>query len=150
MTESGLAPQGGRPGRVRGAFAGIGVALLAVLAGVLVGSIGAFVQATRDVWQIGTTVIAVPWGLVVMLILVVCTVRGSALLLGTRGGGWAALAGWLGATVLFAVDSPSGDVAISAGGRQVLYVIGGTILGAATSTFPVGPRLRRAPLMPPE
>ena len=128
----------------------MGLALAAVLCGVIVGSIGAFVQAARVVWSVAGTVIALPWGLVLVLVMLLILIRGVGGLLGSRGGSWAVLAGWLGSTVLFAIETSSGDVAIGAGGRQWLYVLGGTILGAAASTIPVRRWARRAPFAPSE
>jgi hypothetical protein len=38
---------------------------------------------------------------------------------------------------------PSGDLVISAGGRQMAYLLGGVIIGAAAATVPPIDRLRR-------
>lgn len=109
------------------------------LAGVAVGVIGAFVQANRLL--VGT--VAVPWGTVLVLVTLVLGVRGASWLVGSRVGGAAAYAGWLVATVLLAVSSPSGDLAISDGGRQLAYLLVGVVLGAAASSFPLVERRPR-------
>ena len=55
----------------------------------------------------------------------------------SRAGGWAVFVGWLASTVVMSAESPSGDLALSGGGRQMTYLLGGVILGAAAATFPV-------------
>lgn len=122
------------------------LAALACLAiGIVVGLAGAFVQASRVI--IGPVV--VPWGTVLVLIVVVLAVRGAVWGFGSRAGGWLLFGGWLLATVGLAAESPSGDLAISAGGRQWAYLLGGVILGAAAASVPALPFLpfvgRRVP-----
>ena len=111
------------------------VGLVAV--GLLIGIIGSFVQAYRSIvpWPWGQVV--VPWGMILVIATVILVIRGAAWLIGSRSGGWAIFAGWLGATVVMAAESPSGDLAISGGGRQMTYLLGGVVLGAAAATFPV-------------
>lgn len=131
---------GGEAGQIprrRGVLPSIALALAGVLAGFLLGSVGAFLQAVRAIGAFGDAVIVVPWGMILVILMLLCVIRGAGALLGSRGGCWAVLAGWLAATVTFALESPSGDVAISGGGRQWIYVLSGTILGAAASTLPV-------------
>lgn len=109
------------------------LAALACLAtGLVVGLAGGFVQASRVI--LGPLV--VPWGTVFVLIVVVLAVRGAVWGLGSRWGGWLLFGGWLLATVGLAAESPSGDLAISAGGRQWGYLLGGVILGAAAASVP--------------
>lgn len=113
--------------------------LLALLAGLVVGTIGAFLQAARSV----IAGVVVPWGTVLMLIAFLLIVRGAVELTQGRWAGWAVVAGWLGATVLFAMEMPWGSLVISAGGRQMAYLLGGVILGSAAATVPALSRLRR-------
>ncbi len=118
-------------------------ALLLLVAGLGMGLIGAFLQAQRVAlaapW--GTTVL--PWGLVVMWIALIVGVRGGAWALRSRWGGWAVALGWLVSTVVMSAESPSGDVALSGGGRQLTYLLGGVILASAAATLPV-PQRREA------
>ena len=101
------------------------------------GIVGSFVQATRAIVPLPSGQVGVPWGMILVLVTVVLVIRGAAWLIGSRAGGWAVFAGWLVATVVMAAESPSGDLAISGGGRQMTYLLGGVILGAAAATFPV-------------
>jgi hypothetical protein len=67
----------------------------------------------------------------------------------SRWGGWIVLLAWIAATVAFAAELPSGDLVISAGGRQMAYLLGGVIIGAAAATVPPIDRLRRPEGVPP-
>ena len=104
---------------------------LSMFVGLVLGVVGAFVQAQR--WLDGTT--PIPWGAVLTLIVLLIAIRGAVWLSLTRVGGWALFAGWLLATVMMAAESPSGDMALSGGGRQMAYLIGGVVLGAAAATI---------------
>lgn len=115
-----------------------------ILLGLLIGTLGAFVQAARVVfdWQDG--VVVIPWGVAVVWITLLAAIRAGTWLLRTRWGSWAVLLGWLGATIVFAAESPSGDLAMSEGTRQMTYLIGGVILGSAAATFPLPASARRS------
>lgn len=112
-------------------------ALLLIAVGLLIGTLGAFVQAARWVGEVPWGVIVVPWGIVVVWIALIAAIRGGTWLIRTRWGSWAVLLGWLAATLIFATESPSGDLALSGGGRQMTYLLGGVILGSAAATFPL-------------
>lgn len=105
--------------------------------GLLVGLIGAFVQAHRLIISVPWGLLVVPWGMVLVIAVLVIVIRGATWLVESRWGGSLLLAGWIAATVVMAGESPSGDVALSGGGRQWVYLLGGVILGAAAATFPV-------------
>jgi len=108
-------------------------------AGVVMGVAGAFLQAARLV--IGG--VALPWGLVVALVALLVLVRAGVEWTQTRWGGWIVLIAWIAITVAFAAELPSGDLVISAGGRQMAYLLGGVIVGAAAATVPPVDQLRR-------
>lgn len=110
------------------------------LAGLALGVIGGFVQADRLVIDGGWGTLVIPWGLVLMLVVLVFAIRGAAWAVHARWGGWLLFGGWIAGTVLMAGESPSGDTAISAGGRQWAYLLIGVVLGAACATFPVQAR----------
>jgi hypothetical protein len=118
-------------------------ALALVLAGAVIGLLGAFVQAQRAVVELPWGTLAIPWGLALVWVALVAAIRGGAWALRSRWGSWAVLAGWLVATVLLSTESPSGDLALSGGARQMTYLLGGVILGSAAATLPV-PRSARA------
>lgn len=107
-----------------------------LLGGFVFGVIGAFVQADRIVIE-GDSTIVIPWGVVVVLLALVAVIRGGAWLVRARLGGAMVFIGWIAATLLLAVESPSGDLALSSGGRQMAYLLIGAILGAGAATFPI-------------
>jgi hypothetical protein len=103
------------------------------------GVVGAFVQGAR--WVVADA--SLPWGLVVSLVALIVLVRAGVDLTSSRWGGWIVLLAWIAVTVAFAAEMPSGDLVISAGGRQMAYLLGGVIVGAAAATVPPIERLRR-------
>lgn len=113
--------------------------LACLAAGIVIGAVGAFLQGAR--WIIAD--VAIPWGLILALIALIVLVRAAVDLTGSRWGGWIVLLAWIAVTVAFAAELPSGDLVISAGGRQMAYLIGGVIVGAAAATVPSVERLRR-------
>lgn len=115
------------------AFAGFAI-------GLLVGVVGAFVQAIRTV----VAGVTIPWGTAFMLVVLLLVVRGAVEASGSRWAGWATFAGWIVATVVFASEMPWGALVISAGGRQMAYLLGGVILASAAATVPPLDRMRQA------
>lgn len=111
--------------------------LLLLLLGLVIGIAGAFVQAQRLVLETPWGVVTVPWGVPLVWVALVVVVRGGVWALGSRWGGWAVAGGWLVATVALSAESPSGDVALSGGGRQFVYLLGGVILASAAASIPV-------------
>ena len=111
-----------------------------LLAGLAIGIAGAFLQGARIL--VGG--VTIPWGLVVALVALLVLVRAGIEVTRSRWGGWIVLLAWIAATVAFAAELPSGDLVISAGGRQMAYLLGGVIIGAAAATVPPMERLRRA------
>lgn len=105
------------------------------------GLLGAFVQASRILVTLGGTVIPLPWGAVLTCIVLFAAIRGGTWLVMARTGGALVLIGWLAVTIALSTHSPSGDLAIAAGVRELVYLLGGTVVGAAIATFPI-PRSR--------
>ena len=91
-----------------------------VVMGFAIGIAGAFIQAHRSIFSTSDFVVIVPWGTALLLVVIVMVTGLAALATGTRWAGWLFFTGWLAATVLLAADSPSGDLAISSGARQVV------------------------------
>ncbi|MEY4137065.1 MAG: hypothetical protein RL205_1193 [Actinomycetota bacterium] len=112
------------------------------LVGMVVGVLGAYVQAMRYVWDSPWGYVVIPWGALLVLLVLVLTVRGAAWLAMTRWSAWAAFIGWLILTVALSSESPGGSIVLSGGGRQMFYLVGGVIVAVATATIPVP--LRRA------
>ena len=108
-----------------------------LVVGVFIGVLGAFVQAQRLLMSFLDSVPSIPWGVLIALVALVCAIRGATWGMGSRWGGWLLLAGWVAATVLLSAESPSGDLALSGGVRQVGYLIGGVIVGSAAATLPL-------------
>lgn len=119
-----------------------GGALLLFLLGAVVGVSGAFVQAQRTVVDLPWGEWTVPWGVALVWLALVVVVRGGVWALRSRWGGWAVGLGWLGVTVILSTESPSGDLALSGGGRQMTYLVGGIVL--ATAAAAVGMPRNRA------
>ena len=109
----------------------------AAAVGLLVGLIGAFVLAERFIMSVPWGLLVVPWGRVLVIAVLVIAVRGATWLVMSRWGGMVLFLGWLIATIVMAGESSSGDLALSGGGRQWVYLLGGVVLAAAASTFPV-------------
>ena len=108
--------------------------------GLVTGLVGGFLQASRTVTPGPWGVLIVPWGLVITIILLLVLIRGGAWLTTSRWGAGSVLVGWLIATIALSTESPSGDLALSGGTRQWVYLLAGVILGSAASTFPVTER----------
>ncbi len=113
-------------------------ALIGVFVGALLGIIGAFLQAQRIIVE--GSGISFPWGTVVASIGTLIVIRGAVVGAGTRWAGWGVLLGWLGISLALAAESPSGDIAISSGARQVTYLLATVVIGSTLATLP--PRLR--------
>lgn len=126
-----MTPRVGRRGRLW-----VGIVLL-IAGGFVLGVIGAFVQAHRAVVEAPWGVLVVPWGVPLVWLALIMAIRGGVWLLHTRGGGWSVVVGWIGATVLMSAETSSGDLALSGGGRQLTYLIGGVILASAAASLPL-------------
>lgn len=124
------------------------LAIVGLLAGLLVGALGAYVQAMRYVWDSPWGYVVIPWGTLLSLLVLVLVVRGAAWLAMTRWSGTAAFLGWLVMTIYLSSESPGGSVALSGGGRQMFYLIGGVVIATATATIPVPLRRRAMPAAP--
>ncbi|HAN72507.1 MAG TPA: hypothetical protein DCQ36_13095 [Actinobacteria bacterium] len=126
-----MTARAGRRGRL---WAGI---VLLIAGGFVLGIVGAFVQAHRAVIEGPWGVLVVPWGVPLVWLALVMAIRGGVWLLRTRGGGWSVTLGWIGATVLMSAETSSGDLALSGGGRQLTYLLGGVILASAAASLPL-------------
>lgn len=123
-----------------------GALVLLLAAGALIGLLGAFVQAHRAVIDTPWAVVELPWGVLLVWLVLLAGIRGGAALAASRWGASAVLIGWLVMTVALSSESPSGDLALSAGWRQLTYLLGGVVLGSAAATLRV-PSVR--PVSPP-
>lgn len=106
-----------------------------LVVGVAIGLAGAFIQAQRSIVDLLGSTTAFPWGLLIAVAVLLVAIRGATWGMRSRWGGWLLLAGWLVATIAMAAESPSGDVALSGGGRQMTYLLAGVILGSAAATL---------------
>lgn len=110
----------------------VGVLGFAIL-GAVVGAVLAFWQAAR--LTLGP--VTIPWGLVVAVVVLLVVIRISIRVLGSRWAGAAVLGGWLVATIVFATRTPwAGDLIISSGTRQLIYLMVGVVAGAAAASLP--------------
>jgi hypothetical protein len=103
--------------------------------GLLFGFIGALVQ-TQTV-LVGS--VRLPTGMLLALVATVLVARAGAWWQGSRLGAITFSVGWLAATLMMGSESSAGDLILSAGTRQMSYLIGGTILLAAACGFPLLP-----------
>ncbi len=120
-----------------------GPGLLLFLGGVVLGLVGAFLQAVT----VSVGDLALPVGLVVMLAALFASLRMVIHLYGLRRAGVVVLVGWTLATLVLALPGPGGDVAIpgtseGVGGIYALvYLLGGVVFGTACVNVPA--QLRR-------
>ncbi len=111
--------------------------MLLLLVGVVIGMVGAFVQAQRWTLELPWGVTVVPWGPPLVWVALGAAIRGGAWLVLSRWGAWAVVVGWLGATVLVSSRAASGDIAFSEGGQAMAYLVVGTLLAAVAASVPV-------------
>jgi len=116
-----------------------------LIAGLVIGLMGAFVQAHRSVLVLGDRYMVLPWGVVIVLAVLVVAIRGVTLGAKSRWSGWLLLAGWIAMTVFLASETAGGDIAISSGIRQWAYLLVGAVIGSAVATLPGRP-LRPTPV----
>ena len=103
--------------------------------GLLFGFIGALVQTQTIL--VGS--VRLPTGMLLALLATVLVARAGAWWQGSRLGAITFSVGWLAATLMMGSESAAGDLILSAGTRQMSYLIGGTILLAAACGFPLLP-----------
>jgi hypothetical protein len=106
-----------------------------LLAGLLVGAVAAMVQSVTT--QVGG--VTLPTGAVLSLLAIVPMARAGAWWADSRAGAVAFSLGWLIATLAMGAPTPSGDLVLTSGTRQVSYLVGGSLLLAAACGFPLLP-----------
>jgi len=107
--------------------------------GLLIGLLGAFVQAHRSILIFSDRYLVIPWGVLIVLGGLSTTKRGVALASSSRAAAWLVVAGWIVVTIFLASETAGGDIAVSSGARQWAYLLGGAILGSAAATLPARP-----------
>ena len=104
--------------------------------GLLIGLLGAFVQAHRSILIFSDRYLIIPWGVLIVLGVLIASIRGVALGSSSRAAAWLVMAGWIVVTIFLASETVGGDIAVSSGARQWAYLLGGAILGSAAATLP--------------
>ena len=103
-----------------------------IIAGVVLGSAGAFVQAGR--FHVKTTTI--PYGVALALLMFVV----SALYVGREfQSRWPVIGmaiGWVIGTIALAIETATGDLAISVSNRATAYLVAGSVLGGLVAAMP--------------
>ncbi len=108
-------------------------ALACLAIGLGMGLIGGFVQT----WLVTVSGHEVPAGTLLVLATVVPMARAAAWWARSRSGALGFMIGWMGATLLLGITTPSGDVVLAGGSLQLAYLIAATALLAAASSFPL-------------
>jgi peptidoglycan/LPS O-acetylase OafA/YrhL len=111
--------------------------LFLLLMGVAIGCLGAFVQEETFSFDVMWGTLTVPLGMIIVLAALTSSIRAGAWGSKTRLGAWSIFAGWLIATIAFSAKNESGDLIITSGPREIVYVLAGVILGAFAATLPV-------------
>jgi Family of unknown function (DUF6113) len=101
--------------------------------GVVLGLVGVGVVSLES--TIGSATL--PWGVVLAVLGVACSVRGAAWLVGSRRGGMAVLLGWFVPTFAFSAVNPGGDVVLTDEPRTYVYLLTTFALGLAGATWPL-------------
>ena len=104
-----------------------------------IGVTGAFIQAHRSVVVLNDGYVVVPWGVAIVLAVLLVCIRAAATITRLRAGAWLVLGGWLTMTFYLATETASGDLAVSSGLRQWLYLLVGAVVGSAVATLPPRP-----------
>jgi uncharacterized membrane protein len=110
----------------------IWIYLGALLAGLILGMVGAFLQATS--YEIGP--VTVPVWAILLLASLATSIRAITIAYGSRKPALAFFLGWLIASAVLSLPLPSGDQVIADGGLQVFYFFGGVVLGSAFVSLP--------------
>ena len=103
-----------------------------VVVGLFLGSAGAFVQADR--FHVKTTTI--PYGVVLSLLMFVVTGLYIAREYQSRWPVIGMALGWVLGTIMMAVESGTGDLAIAVSNRATGYLIAGSIFGGLIAAMP--------------
>lgn len=112
------------------------VLIAALVVGLVIGLAGGFVQAHRMIATFDDRYLVLPWGVVIVVVVLLIAIRGAAKLARWKAAGWFVLVGWVAMTFFLATETPSGDLAVSGGVRQWGYLLGGAVIGAAVATLP--------------
>lgn len=114
--------------------------------GLFLGFVGALVQA----WQAWVGPALIPVGTLMVLACLVPVSRACAWWVDSRWGAISFSVGWLAATLMMSTQTPGGDLVLSAGTRQIAYLMGGTMLLAAACGYPLlSPQDEPAAALPP-
>jgi hypothetical protein len=105
----------------------------------LVGLLLGFAGAAGQWWTVEVAGVDLPVGAVLGLVTAALVVRAAAWWVGSRAGAIAGSVGWLAATLALGTTSPSGDLILSSGTRQVAYLVVGSMVLAACCGFPLLP-----------
>lgn len=109
-----------------------GTYLALVLLGALVGAVGTFLQAAR----LTLGALALPYGVVVALVLTVAACAAGGLAVASRAGALAAACGWLAVVVVSLSPGPGGDVLLPARTLSYVWLLGGLLLVGMALTAP--------------
>ena len=101
--------------------------------GLVIGSLGALVQADRRVVG-GHTVW---WGLVLVVVVLGVCVRAASYLVGDRRGGALVAVGWLVPTLVLAGSGPGGDVILPSTDRSTWYLGSSAVVALVALLWPL-------------
>lgn len=115
---------------------GIGSAIVLVLTGAVIGLVGGFLQAVT----VTVAGIALPVGVVVVVLALIATIRAVIHVFDRRWAGVWVFLGWVVVSALLAYQWPGGDVVIAREPTAMVYLFGGALLASAAANLPA--RLR--------
>lgn len=108
-----------------------------LVGGLVLGSLGALVQADRRQLGTGTDSHTLWWGLLLVVVVLGVCVRAASYLVGSRRGGALVAVGWLVPTLVLAGQGPGGDVILPSTDRSTWYLGASAVVALVALLWPL-------------
>jgi hypothetical protein len=108
-----------------------------LVGGLVLGSLGALVQANRRQIGTGADSHTLWWGLVLVVVVLGVCVRAASYLVGSRRGGALVAVGWLVPTLVLAGQGPGGDVILPSTDRSTWYLGASAVVALVALLWPL-------------